>query len=94
MKKFFTPHIFLPRTSTRFELFSGKPLPRGRHRVWVCRSETAPLAGANKKLGGSMYSVRNWIGVGAAALIAGALTFATTAGFAMPRYDGLWSVST
>ena len=40
-----------------------------------------------------MYSVRNWIGVGAAALIAGALTFATTAGFAMPRYDGLWSVS-
>jgi hypothetical protein len=40
-----------------------------------------------------MYSVRNWIGVGAAALLAGALTFATTAGFAMPRYDGLWSVS-
>jgi hypothetical protein len=37
-----------------------------------------------------MYSVRNWIGVGAAALLAGALTFATTAGFAMP---GLWSVS-
>ena len=40
-----------------------------------------------------MYSVRNWIGVSAAALLAGALTFATTAGFAMPRYDGLWSVS-
>ena len=40
-----------------------------------------------------MYSVRNWIGVGAAALLAGALSFATTAGFAMPRYDGLWSVS-
>ena len=40
-----------------------------------------------------MYSVRNWIGVGAAALLAGALTFATTAGFAMPRYDGLWSIS-
>jgi hypothetical protein len=40
-----------------------------------------------------MYSVRNRIGVGAAALLAGALTFATTAGFAMPRYDGLWSVS-
>ena len=40
-----------------------------------------------------MYSVPNWIGVGAAALLAGALTFATTAGFAMPRYDGLWSVS-
>ena len=40
-----------------------------------------------------MYSVQNWIGIGATALLAGALTFATTAGFAMPRYDGLWSVS-
>ena len=40
-----------------------------------------------------MTRVRNWIGMGAAALLAGALTFATTAGFAMPRYDGLWSVS-
>jgi hypothetical protein len=40
-----------------------------------------------------MNRVRNWIGMGAAALLAGALAFATTAGFAMPRYDGLWSVS-
>jgi hypothetical protein len=40
-----------------------------------------------------MTRVQNWIGMGAAALLAGALTVATTAGFAMPRYDGLWSVS-
>ena len=40
-----------------------------------------------------MTRVQKWIGMGAAALLAGALTFATTAGFAMPRYDGLWSVS-
>ena len=31
--------------------------------------------------------------MGATALLAGALSFATTEGFAMPRYDGLWSVS-
>jgi hypothetical protein len=31
--------------------------------------------------------------LGAAALIAGSLTLAATAGFAMPRYDGVWSVS-
>ena len=40
-----------------------------------------------------MNHVHNWIGMGAAALLAGSLTFATTAGIAMPRYDGLWSVS-
>jgi hypothetical protein len=40
-----------------------------------------------------MNSLRNRMKRTAIALIAASVTLATTPGFAMPRYDGIWSVS-
>ncbi len=40
-----------------------------------------------------MTLLRNCIGWIAAALVAVSATFSTTTSFAMPRYDGVWSVS-
>ncbi len=40
-----------------------------------------------------MNFLRNHIRLSAAALVAGSMTLAATASFAMPRYDGVWSVS-
>jgi hypothetical protein len=40
-----------------------------------------------------MNSFHKSIRFGAATLVAASVTLATTAGFAMPRYDGVWSVS-
>jgi hypothetical protein len=40
-----------------------------------------------------MNSCHKSIRFGAATLVAASVTLATTAGFAMPRYDGVWSVS-
>lgn len=40
-----------------------------------------------------MTSLRNHIRLGAAALIAASAALAADTSFAMPRYDGIWSVS-
>ena len=40
-----------------------------------------------------MSFLRNHIRLSAAALVAASATLATTASFAMPRYDGVWSVA-
>ena len=49
--------------------------------------------GAVNKIGGIMIHLRNRIGMGAGALIAATINLAATASVAMPRYDGVWSVS-
>jgi len=38
-------------------------------------------------------SLRNSIRLGTAALVTASLTLTASTGFAMPRYDGIWSVS-
>jgi len=40
-----------------------------------------------------MNCLRKSIRFGSATLVAASVTLSTTAGFAMPRYDGVWSVS-
>lgn len=48
---------------------------------------------AVNEIGGIMILLPNRIGMSAAALIAASVTLAATASWAMPRYDGVWSVS-
>jgi hypothetical protein len=48
---------------------------------------------AVNEIGGIMIHLPNRIGMSAAALIAASVTLAATASWAMPRYDGVWSVS-
>ena len=43
--------------------------------------------------GGRINHLRNRIGRGAVALLAVCAIFAATPGFAVPRYDGIWSVA-
>lgn len=40
-----------------------------------------------------MNSLRNHIRLSAAAIVGASVTLAATASFAVPRYDGIWSVS-
>ena len=40
-----------------------------------------------------MFSIRKHISLCAGALVTASVTFASTTSFAIPRYDGLWSVS-
>ena len=49
--------------------------------------------GAVNKIGGITIHLRNHAGMCAGALMVASATLAATAGFAMPRYDGVWSVS-
>jgi hypothetical protein len=48
---------------------------------------------ANNKIGGLMFRSHNHAGLIAGALVAASIAMAATASSAMPRYDGLWSVS-
>src|SRR5579872_3378606 len=40
-----------------------------------------------------MTRLPTWIGMGAAALVAGSMVLTATATIALPRFDGMWSVS-
>jgi hypothetical protein len=52
------------------------------------------FAGAQTtKIGGLMFRSHNHAGLIAGALVAASIAMAATASSAMPRYDGLWSVS-
>ena len=48
---------------------------------------------SSAKFSSAKFCLRKSIRFGAATLVGASVTLATTAGFAMPRYDGVWSVS-
>src|ERR1700685_4393176 len=51
------------------------------------------FAGAHNTIGGLVFGFHNHAGLIAGALVAASIAMAATASSAMPRYDGLWSVS-